>query len=738
MTSSREQLCAEARDGLDRGDDALAIKLCETLADRCWFAEVLQLLTELGARYSGEQPPGIDELLGICQQGLLYTRTSERPFDLHLLCAPADREAIREPLTQALTRLGVRVAPDTFGPSVADSLAGCDALVLVLSKDFFDSGWPAEEIHGLLEQGAPDYGRLLPVWHEIARNEVLVASPPLENKLAFDTARLGIPAIAQGLADIIRPDLTTGVLQKAAWDGLLKGRTLGEALAQPRFEFPLRHGSLPDDLVARIRLVRAALLDGFRHPMAVWLEGFRRELEPYRAIREWEILARTFHELLALVRHLLAPAVAQGSKDELATTVADLVGGFATMAETEQLSFLEAYAELARLSASDLFLLTWTASQPAIVENQNLGFSPLLVAITEARLLADKPVVDTTEADFESAVGAAKIDAHLSDDVTLDPQGLQQSAPRPWAKEWDVFISHASEDKEQVVRPLAEMLKAHGAKVWYDSFALREGLSLSASIDAGIDAAEFGIIVLSPNFVRKDWPRYELERLRERTGEQADRVLTVWHRLALADAPEYSVATESEEPPYTTELPIPELEKLLLQRIRPELAQLIQRRLEYAAASERISSTATTRQTVTPSPRRYERLGDDLVERVRLLHAVLFEGYPRSMDFWIDGFLRDYNPEAEIAHWERMAAMFQEAALAVDVLQKHQRKGLLRRLFDGRRPILGPRHVFHILSKLVDRPGERASLLEQFPEKIVDTIAAIAASPSVIEVLDDA
>jgi hypothetical protein len=44
--------------------------------------------------------------------------------------------------------------------------------------------------------------------------------------------------------------------------------------------------------------------------------------------------------------------------------------------------------------------------------------------------------------------------------------------------EWDVFVSHASEDKEGFVRPLAEALKDRGLRVWFDEFTLRVGDSL--------------------------------------------------------------------------------------------------------------------------------------------------------------------------------------------------------------------------------------------------------------------
>ena len=42
-------------------------------------------------------------------------------------------------------------------------------------------------------------------------------------------------------------------------------------------------------------------------------------------------------------------------------------------------------------------------------------------------------------------------------------------------REYDVFISHASEDKDEVVRPLASALIDEGLTVWYDEFELKIG-----------------------------------------------------------------------------------------------------------------------------------------------------------------------------------------------------------------------------------------------------------------------
>jgi hypothetical protein len=53
------------------------------------------------------------------------------------------------------------------------------------------------------------------------------------------------------------------------------------------------------------------------------------------------------------------------------------------------------------------------------------------------------------------------------------------------SREFDVFVSHASEDKDDVVRPLAQALQARGLEVWYDEFELRVGDSLRRKIDQG-------------------------------------------------------------------------------------------------------------------------------------------------------------------------------------------------------------------------------------------------------------
>jgi hypothetical protein len=71
-------------------------------------------------------------------------------------------------------------------------------------------------------------------------------------------------------------------------------------------------------------------------------------------------------------------------------------------------------------------------------------------------------------------------------------------------RRWDVFICHASEDKDNFARPLAEGLRREGLSVWFDEFTLKVGDSLRRSIDHGLGYSRFGVVVLSPAFFAKE------------------------------------------------------------------------------------------------------------------------------------------------------------------------------------------------------------------------------------------
>lgn len=104
----------------------------------------------------------------------------------------------------------------------------------------------------------------------------------------------------------------------------------------------------------------------------------------------------------------------------------------------------------------------------------------------------------------------------------------------------DVFISHASEDKDDFVRPLANALITQGLNVWYDEMTLRIGDSLRQKIDKGLANSKVGLVVLSPSFIKKGWTNYELDGIVTRTvsGEQV--LLPIWHNITKQQVVDFS------------------------------------------------------------------------------------------------------------------------------------------------------------------------------------------------------
>lgn len=105
---------------------------------------------------------------------------------------------------------------------------------------------------------------------------------------------------------------------------------------------------------------------------------------------------------------------------------------------------------------------------------------------------------------------------------------------------YDLFISHASEDKEEFVRPLAEALQAQGIKVWYDEFTLRVGDSLRRSIDHGLRSSKYGIVILSSSFFAKNWPQYELDAMVAREMDGHKMILPIWHKVTKSEVLNFS------------------------------------------------------------------------------------------------------------------------------------------------------------------------------------------------------
>ena len=73
---------------------------------------------------------------------------------------------------------------------------------------------------------------------------------------------------------------------------------------------------------------------------------------------------------------------------------------------------------------------------------------------------------------------------------------------------YDVFLSHSSKDKD-IVRAVAERLRADGLRVWFDSWELRPGDSIPVKIEEGLEASRVLVLCMSANAFGSDWAKLE-------------------------------------------------------------------------------------------------------------------------------------------------------------------------------------------------------------------------------------
>ena len=159
---------------------------------------------------------------------------------------------------------------------------------------------------------------------------------------------------------------------------------------------------------------------------------------------------------------------------------------------------------------------------------------------------------------------------------------------------YDVFICHASEDKEGFVRPFAEALRRLGLSVWYDEFKFEIGDSISRQIDKGIVGARFGIVVVSRSFIGRPWPEHELHGLVNRDVEEDLKILPIWHGVTKREVSQFSPSLADKFAIDTQHVDAEEAAIRILRTVRRDLyAQHPRAELEKMASGEALAELQT-------------------------------------------------------------------------------------------------------------------------------------------------
>lgn len=225
---------------------------------------------------------------------------------------------------------------------------------------------------------------------------------------------------------------------------------------------------------------------------------------------------------------------------------------------------------------------------------------------------------------------------------------------------WDVFVSHASEDKEEVVAELAARLKRYDVSVWYDEFELKLGDSLSKSIDKGLAQARYGIIILSPSFFAKKWPDYELRGLLSKEIYADNKViLPIWHNVDAEDILKYSPYL-ADKFALTTAIGFDELVYRIVEVIRPDI---VNSQAIIHASRNMVSTDVRVEldyKDILLSDIRHRSLPNYLVIGSKLISSIFKDVSGSEFRDYVIDFARDADYEHEFLLWSAMASTYMD------------------------------------------------------------------------------
>jgi hypothetical protein len=189
-------------------------------------------------------------------------------------------------------------------------------------------------------------------------------------------------------------------------------------------------------------------------------------------------------------------------------------------------------------------------------------YSTLAVADTHTRIYCGDDFVDAIQYwQRRGLVSLLNRGGDIRMDQTLDDEMMAELSKYTWDEaapasvegavtdrasgasetDYDLFVSHASEDKAAVVVPLTDELVRRGLRVWVDFRELRIGDKLRERIDEGLRRSRFGLVIVSPRFFAKQWPQAELDGLVAlELTDGRKRILPVWHDVEYADVAQQS------------------------------------------------------------------------------------------------------------------------------------------------------------------------------------------------------
>lgn len=224
---------------------------------------------------------------------------------------------------------------------------------------------------------------------------------------------------------------------------------------------------------------------------------------------------------------------------------------------------------------------------------------------------------------------------------------------------WDLFVSHASEDKNDIVKPLVEELESYGLKVWYDEFELKIGDSLSESIDKGIIHSKNGLIIISNNFLNKNWTDYELKSFIMKEMEQGGDILPIWHNVTKADVMNRSLFL-ADKFALSSDIGVELLAIKILKKIRPDIlsSYALKRAFREACAEKESEIREINIKNLDDGKIVHKSLPNYILASSFLINQIFSDVWNSDFKDFIENFARDWDYDREFFIWNVITSSY--------------------------------------------------------------------------------
>ena len=160
-------------------------------------------------------------------------------------------------------------------------------------------------------------------------------------------------------------------------------------------------------------------------------------------------------------------------------------------------ALIHAWDKYGDSAVESVYRIKYAKNKSRLLSDEKLYFKEALYG----KLAFLKMVRGEDEVYLKFCLQAAELDA--------DPPDIIREMKEKY-KMYDVFISHASEDKDDIARPIYEACRSRGIVAFLDEEEIQWGDSLTEVLNHALGKSKFFLAILSEHSIGKKWPRREI------------------------------------------------------------------------------------------------------------------------------------------------------------------------------------------------------------------------------------